>query len=257
MKDGRQKNCKQELLTAWLNSTKDEQRIPVLKKIIKKYPEFMEPLSELASALLSVNNIEKAKHIYQQLIDRQSQFKDLSLFILGKAYLMLDQIDKAIECFVSDNCIDEDKNVFLAFSFLKIGDKEKATSLFDKWISEYVERAFKLYSYRKYIEPIFGNHSNNVITESWANYHRTYSEMPPYDLYCLIYDQRKKYNESHPEEDLSECSLQPKLSRSEFIRLSLEYLDIDRQYIYKEELTDDELKRMEELRDLIFADIIF
>jgi tetratricopeptide (TPR) repeat protein len=262
MKHDRRNACRQELMKAWTESDNDEQRIPVLKRIIKKYPKHMAPLSEMASAYLNINDIENALKIYAKIIENPSVFEDICLFTLGKSYLILNQTEKAIECFLSKDCCDEDQGLFLSFAYLKSGDSEKAKKLFDCWITEFAERAFKKYVYRKYFKPIFGESPNNMIIETWANYHKTYSEMASYDLYCLIYDQTdNKRRGAKPSDDdyfdNSRTELPPKLTKSEFIRCSLEYLDIDRKFIHKNPLDKEAYERMDELRELIFADIIF
>jgi hypothetical protein len=81
--------------------------------------------------------------------------------------------------------------------------------------------------------------------------------MEPYKLYCELYKQQymrsKIDDEGFDEENIE---IPAKLSRAKFEELKTEYLYLDRKAMFGD-ADDPEYDRWFELKDLLFADVIF
>ncbi|MFH1115115.1 MAG: tetratricopeptide repeat protein [Pseudomonadota bacterium] len=259
----RQEECAEQCRNAWEKSGNVERRIAELQKIVTEYPEFMSPLRDLAASYLEAGDADKAVETYHKIVDSKDDFHYLWDDDLGKAYLFTGNYVSAIETLENSNVISYDQGLFLALSYLKNGGKEQAAARFDKWISEDAERSFMRHGYRKYLETLLNEEETTFIHDKWDGYHHQYAEMEPYQLYCVLYDQRFATLESEFDEDdeddmddMDDMEIPQKLSEREFDNLKREYLFLDRKSIFGD-MTDLEYEQLFELRDLLFGDVIF
>jgi len=252
--------CKKERHDAWRNSKNVQQRIDKLEEIALKYPEDMISLSDIAVSYLEMGDTNNGVKTYQKIIDRKDTFEFIWDNHLGKAYLFTRNYIKAIETLKTSNTIDYDQGLFLAFSYLKNGEKKEAKESFDKWISKNLEKSFDKYRYKTYMENLLSDEEKKFIEGIWNKYYEKYSKMEPYQLYCKLYKQHYlTYLTSESDEDDFEdedFEIPPKLNKSKFEELKNEYLYLDRKAMFGE-MSDSEYDKYFELRDLLFADIIF
>ena len=252
--------CEKERHNAWDNSKDVQQRIDKLEKIASKYPEDMISLSDIAVSYLEMGDTGNAVKTYQKIIDRKGTFELIWDNQLGKAYLFTRNYTKAIETLKNSNTIDYGQGLFLAFSYLKNGEKAKAKESFDKWISEDLEKSFDQYRYKEYMENLLSDEEKKFIEGIWNKYYEKYSKMEPYQLYCKLYKQHylTSLTSESDEDDFEDedFEIPPKLNISKFGELKDEYLYLDRKAMFGE-MSDSEYDKYFEVRDLLFADIIF
>jgi len=252
----RHEECEERRSIAWRKSGDVQHRIAELKKVVTEYPEFMSPLSDLATSYLEARDADKAMRTYCELIERKDDFYHLWANELSKAYLFTGDYVKAIETLENSNVISYDQGLFLALAYLKNGGKERAEEQFDKWIAEDAERSFRRSDYRKYLETVLNKEEVTLIFSKWDVYRRQYSEMDPYQLYRVLYDQRFAGFQSEVDDEDDDMDIPPKLGEREFHELKAEYLVLDRKSMFGE-MTDREYDQLFELRDRLFGDVIF
>lgn len=255
----RKEKCEEAMHSAWHKSKNVQDRIKRLEKVASEYPEYMHPLSDIADSYLEIDDIDNAMKTYQKIIDLKDTFESVWDNVLGKAYLFMDDLEKAIERLeeFEVNGHDYSNGLFIAFAYLKKGDRKKFEEQFDKWISEDLEKSFDQYDYKEYIKALFNKTESTFIENIWNKYYEKYSIMEPYKLYCELYKQHYVRPE-FDEEDLDDENFEipTKLSRSKFEELKVEYLYLDRKAMFGD-ANDAEYDRWSELKDLLFADIIF
>jgi hypothetical protein len=75
----------------------------------------------------------------QKIIDLKGTFERVWDNELGEAYLFTKDYDMAIEILENSQVISYHQGLFLAFAYLKVGDRKKFEVQLDKWISENCE----------------------------------------------------------------------------------------------------------------------
>ncbi len=256
----RSEKCEKERGNAWDKSKNVQQRINELEKVVSKYPEDMIALSDIAVSYLETGDTNNAVKTYQKIIDRKDTFDLIWDNHLGKAYLFIKDYTKAIETLKNSNVIAYDQGLFLSLSYLKKGDRKEAKKQFDNWISEDLEKSFDRYIYNEYLTSLLNNEENTFIKNIWDKHHEKYSDMEKYQLYCKLYKQHYPiYLTSESDEDDFEdddFEMPPKLNKNQFEQLSNEYLYLERKAIFGD-MNDSDYDKYYELKDLLFADIIF
>ncbi|MDI6916531.1 MAG: tetratricopeptide repeat protein [Thermoplasmatales archaeon] len=251
----REEKCKADRHNAWDKSKNVQDRIKRLEKVVSEYPEYMTALSDIAVSYLEIGDTEIAIKTYQKIINLKDTFESVWDNDLGIAYLFTNDIEKAIETLEEFNLhgYDYDNGLFIAFAYLKKGDRKRFEEQFDKWISEDLEKSFEQYEHREYINALFNKKETKFIEKIWNKYYKKYSNMDPYKLYCELYKQHYIRSKTDDEDDIN---IPAKLSRAEFEELKTEYLYLDRKAMFGD--TDDAgYERWFELKDLLFADVIF
>jgi len=228
---GRKEKCEEAMRSAWDKSKNVRDRIKRLEKVVSEYPEYMNPLSDIAVSYLEIGDIDNAMKTYQKIIDLKDTFEFVWNNELGKAYLFTNDLEKAIERLEEFNVngYDYDNGLFIAFAYLKKGDRKKFEGQFAKWISEDLEKSFDQYNYKEYIKALFNKTESTFIENIWNKYYEKYSNMESYKLYCELYKQhyiRSKIDDD--EFDDEDIEIPAKLSRAKFEELKTEYLYLDR-----------------------------
>lgn len=258
----REEECRNATHNAWDKAKDTQDRIKRLENVASEYPECMNPLSDMAVSYLEMDDIDNTIKTYQRIIDLKDQFKSIWDNDLGKAYLFLNNCEKAIEHleYFEEHGHDYSNGLFIAFAYLKKGDKKKFNEKFDKWITEDLEKSFDQYDYRKKIKVLFNDKDSKYIEEIWDKYYEKYSNMEPYKLYCKLYKQyypKSKFDEEELDDDDSDnddFEIPAKLSRHQFERLKAEYLYLERKTFFGDP-DDADYDRFFKLKDLLFADI--
>jgi len=253
-----EEKCKEATYNAWDKAKNVEDRIKRLEKVVSEYPKYIIPLADIARSYLDID-IDKAIKTYQKIIDLKDTFKDIWENELGKAYLFTNNIKKAIENFkkFDTHGIDYRNGLFIAFAYLKKGDRKRFEQQFDKWVSEDIEKSFDEYNYRDYINALFNKNETEFIENIWNKYYEKYSNMEPYKLYCELYKQHYVVSKIDDEDELDdEDDVPPKLSRAKFEELKIEYLYLVRKTMFGD-ADDTDYDRFFELQNLLFADVIF
>jgi tetratricopeptide (TPR) repeat protein len=252
------KKCEEERQEIWVKAKDIQDRIKRLEKAALKYPEEMTILSDIAYSYLAIEDIDNAVRTYQKTIDLKDSFEHVWDNELGEAYLFTKNYEKAIEILETSNVISYHQGLFLAFAYLKAGDRKKFKEQFDKWISENLEKSFEFGNYDQYINALFGDEDARFIEDVWDKYYEKYSGMDPYKLYCELYKQnyiRPMFDEEDFEDD--DFEIPAKLNRAQFEALSSEYCYLDRRMMFSiDEMTEEEKDRYFGLKDLLFADIV-
>lgn len=253
----RKEEWEKERHNVWDKAKNVGERINNLQKLAAKYPEYMTTLSDIAVSYLDAGDIDNTIKTYQKIIREKDTFELVWDNELGKAYLFTEDYKKAVETFERSNVISYDQELFLALSYLKNGDKKKSKKQFETWISEDLEKSFNAYNFKEYFKALLSEEEETFIQTLWNKYYEKYSSMEPYQLYCCLYKQH--YLTSAADEDIFEdddFELPPKLNRSKFEQLSSEYLYLDRKSMFSD-MSDSDYDRFFELRDLLFADIMY
>ena len=253
----RKEKCEQARSKAW-DDTKDvHDRIRMLEKVISDCPEYMTPYSDIAVSYVGIGEIDNAIKAFQRLIDLKNTFKHVWDNELGKAYLYTKNYDKSIEILEKSKVFSYEQGLFLAFAYLKKNYQKKFQDQFHKWISEDLEKSFNQHYYMRHINLLFSEKEAKLITDLWDKYHDKYFEMDKYKFYCELYKQH--YLKTYMTDDLlddDDFEIPEKLSRSKFEYLSSEYLYLDRKTMF-DDASDEDYDRYFELRDLLFADVIY
>lgn len=245
---------------AWHKAKDIRERIKKLEKIASEYPEDMISLSDIACSYLDIDEIDNAIKMYQRIIDLKDTFSFVWENELGKAYLFVNDFDKAVKTLKEFDAhgFDSGNGLFIAFAYLKKGDKKKYEKQFNTWISEGLEKSFNQYYYSKYIKALFNEKESKFIKKTWDKYYEKYSSMEPYKLYCELYKQhysRSTIDEDDFDDDFERSPIPPKLSRAEFENLKAEYLYLDRKTMFGD-ADDSDYDRWFELEDLLFAEVV-
>lgn len=240
----------------WRKTQDVRDRIEQLKELTVQYPGQMVLYSDIADSCLKAGDIHSAVATYQKVIDLKDTFDVIWDNHLGKAYLFTGNYGKAIEILEKSRVFDYDQGLFLAFGYLKNGDREKFRWQFDKWVSENMEKAFEHYYYAKYINALFTEEEAKFIEETWDEYYQKYYRMKPYELYCELYKQYylKPELETHPAD--KDSGIPPKLTITAFKELKAEYFYLDRKTMFGEP-NEADYQRYFDLKELLFADIVF
>lgn len=255
---GREEDCRDARYSVW-NKIKDpKDRINRLEDVALEYPEYIDPLSDIAELYLKMGDIENTIKTYQRIIDLKDTFESFSEDDLGKAYLYLNNYEKAIELLESseDHLSDYSLGLFIAFAYLKKGDKKKFEEKFNKWIKEDIEKSLEQYEYEKYIKALFSDKESKFIEKRWNKYYDKYSNMEPYKLYCELYNQtypKLKFDKDEFEDD--DFKIPAKLSKSKFEQLVDEYSYLNCKAVLGD-ANEAELDHYSKLRDILFAEII-
>ena len=242
---------------AWKTSDSVQERIQNLEQVASEYPEYMTALADIAVSYLGIDDMDNSITTYQRIIDQKDTFAHIWADKMGKAYLFTKNYEQAIKTLEKSNVISYDQGIFLAFAYLKNGEKQKFTAQFRKWIEEDLEKSFKQSYYSKYTKGLFNEEESQCIEELWNVYHEKYGEMEPYQLYCELYKQcymKPGFNEDDIDDE--DFEMLPKFSKITFEALSAEYHSLDRNAMFGE-LDDAEYERYFELRDLLFVETIF
>jgi len=256
-KMGREEKCVEARHNAWDKAKNVRDRIRKLEKVLSEYPEYMIPLSDIAVSYLEIDDTENAIRTYQKIIDQKDTFKLVWDNELGNAYLFTKDFEKAIKTLEKSTVFDYSQGLFLAFAYLKNGNRKKFKEQFDKWISEHLEKSFEQHDYKKYIKALFDDDEARFIEEIWKKYYDKYSSKSPYQLYCELYRQYYiKPGVDEEEFDEEDFEIPAKLGRSKFEQLKAEYLYLDRRTMFGD-ANDAGYDRYFELKDSLFADIIF
>jgi len=255
----REKKCQEATLDAWHKAKNVQDRIKRLQKVFVEYPEYMEPLSNIASSYLELDNVDNAVKTYQKIIDLKDTFEFIWDNDLGKAYLFVNEFEKAMKSLkkFEKHGHDTSNGLFLAFTYLKKRDRKKCTEQFNKWISKEIEESFHHHFYKKYINALFSKEDAKFIEDIWNKYYKKYSSMEPYKLYCELYKQyypRSEHDEEDPDE--YDAKILAKLSRSQFEELKREYLSLDRKVMFGDP-NDTDYDKWFALKELLFAHVIF
>jgi len=256
----RHKKCEEETQEIWIKANDVPDRIKRLEKAALKYPEEMTILSDIASSYLDIDDIDNAVKTYQKIIDLKDTFRLVWDTELGEAYLLSGNYEKAIEILENSSVTDYQQGLFLAFAYLKAGDRKKFKEQFDNWILENLEHSFELGSYKQYISALFSDEDAGFIEDAWDKYYEKYSSMDPYKLYCKLYKQHYirpgfEFDDEDFEDD--DFEIPAKLNRAQFEALSGEYCHLDRRMMFSiDELSREEKDRYFELKDLLFADVV-
>ena len=257
----RHKKCEEETQEIWIKANDVQDRIKRLEKAALKYPEEMTILSDIASSYLDldIDDIDNAVKTYQKIIDLKDTFRLVWDTELGEAYLLTGNYEKAIEILENSSVTDYQQGLFLAFAYLKAGDRKRFKEQFDNWILENLEHAFELGSYKQYIRALFSDEDAGFIEDAWDKHYEKYSSMDPYKLYCKLYKQHYirpgfVFDEEDFEDD--DFEIPAKLNKAQFEALSGEYCYLDRRMMFSiDELSREEKDRYFELKDLLFADV--
>jgi len=242
---------------AWETATSVAERIQKLTQIAVDYPESMTTFADIAASYLDMHDLDKARTTYQKIIDQQGTFAFIWDNELGKAYLFTNDYGKAIATLEQSHVLSYDQGLFLAFAYLKHGEKQQCTTQFQRWIEEDLTRAFAQYSYDKYIKALFTEAEAQYIDDLWTTYAEQYTNMEPYQLYCALYKQYYvKPGFDADDFDDEDFEIPPKLSKATFETLTAEYLALDRQVMFGHP-DDAAYERYDALRDLLFAETIF
>ena len=242
---------------AWETATSVQERIHKLTQVAADYPESMTTFADIAASYLAIDDLDKARTTYQHIVDHQRQFALIWANELGKAYLFTNDAEKAIATLEQSEVISYDQGLFLAFAYLKNGEKQQFTTQIQRWITENIERAFMQYSYDKYIKALFNAEEAQYIDDLWNTYHEKYENMEPYQFYCALYKQHY-VQPGFDEDDFDDedFEIPPKLSKATFETLTAEYLSLNRQVMFGHP-DDATYERYDALRDLLFAETIF
>ena len=253
----REKKCEQARHKAWDNSKNVHDRILMLEKVISDYPEYMIPYSDIAVSYVEIGEVENAIEAYQRIIDLKNTFKLVWDNELGKAYLYTKNYDKSIEMLENSKVFSYDQGLFLAFAYLKKNNQKKFKEQFHKWISEDLEKSFERHYYMRHINLLFSEKEAKLIIDLWDKYHDKYFEMDKYKFYCVLYKQH--YLKTYMTDDLlddDDFEIPQKLNRSKFEYLSSVYLHLNKKTMIGD-ANDDDYEKYFELRDLLFADVIY
>ncbi|MCE8426916.1 MAG: hypothetical protein J5U19_00815 [Candidatus Methanoperedens sp.] len=259
---GREEECKDATHNIWDTEKDNKERIKGLEKVALEYPECMNPLTDIAELYLGMDDIENTIKTYQRIIDLKDKFKFIWDNDLGKAYLFINNYEKAIE-HLKDfevNGHDYSNGLFIAFAYLKKGDKKKFVEKFDKWITEDLEKSFDQHEYEKEIKALFNEKDLKFIEEIWDKYYEKYSNMDPYKLYCELYKQNYPKSKVDKEEfddgdsDNDDFEIPAKLKRRQFEQLKAEYLYLDRKTMFGDP-DDADYDNFFKLKEILFADI--
>jgi len=127
---GREEECKDATHNIWDTEKDNKERIKELEKVALEYPECMNPLSDIAKLYLLMADIENTIKTYQRIVNLKDKFKFIRNNDLGKAYLFINNYEKAIE-YLEDfevNGHDYSNGLFIAFTYLKKGEIRKNLS---------------------------------------------------------------------------------------------------------------------------------
>ncbi len=254
---GREEDCRDATHGVWDKVKDNKERIKRLEKVALEYPECMNPLSDIAELYLEMDDIDNTIKTYQRIIDLKDQFKFIWDNRLGKAYLYINNYEKAIEHleYFEENGHNYSNGLFVAFAYLKKGDKKKFEEKFDKWIDEDLEKSFDQSDYRNDIKVLFNDKESKYIEKIWDKYYDTYSNMESYKLYCKLYKQyylKPKFNDKDSDDE--DFKIPAKLNRHQFEQLKAEYLYLDRKTFFGDPEESD-YDRFFKLKDILFADI--
>ena len=242
---------------AWETATSVAERIHKLTQVAADYPEYMTTFADLAASYLDMHDLDKAKTTYQHIVDHQSHFVHVWANELGKAYLFTNDYGKTIATLEQSHVLSYDQGLFLAFAYLKNGEKQQFTTQFLRWITENIERAFTQYSYDKYIKALFNAEEAQYINDLWNTYHEKYENMEPYQFYCALYKQYYVQPGFDADDfDDEDFEIPPKLNKATFEALTAEYVALQRQVMFGHP-DDAAYERYGALRDLLFAETIF
>jgi tetratricopeptide (TPR) repeat protein len=253
----REEECKEARYKVWDRIKYPEDRIKKLEDLASQYPEYIDPLSDIAELYLKMGDIENTIKTYQRIIDLKDTFESFYEDDLGKAYLFLNNYEKAIELLESseDHVSSYSLGLFVAFAYLKKGDKKKFEEKFDKWIKEDIEKSLEKDDYEKYIKALFSDKESNFIEKRWNKYYDKYSNMEPYKLYCEIYKQTYPKLKFDKDEFDNDFKIPDKLSKSRFEQLVDEYSYLNCRAVLGD-ANKAELDQYLKLRDILFAEII-
>jgi hypothetical protein len=242
---------------AWETATSVQERIHKLAQVAVDYPESMTTFADLAASYLDMHDLDNARRTYQHIVDHQRHFAHIWANELGKAYLFTNDSAKAIATLEQSEVLSYDQGLFLAFAYLKHGEKQQCATQFQRWIEEDLTRAFAQYSYDKYMKALFTEEEAQYIDDLWKTYAEKYTNMEPYQLYCELYKQYYVQPAFDADDiDDEDFEIPPKLSKATFETLTAEYLALNRQVMFGHP-DDAEYERYFSLRDLLFAETIF
>lgn len=252
----REEECQNAIHAAWDKTKNAKDRTKKLEKVVDEYPEFISPLSDLAVTYSDIGDKTNTITTYQKIVDLKNKFVDRWDNELGKAYLFTGDYDMAIKTIEGFCGHDYSIGLYLAFAYLKKGDRAKFEKHFDKWITDDLVKSFDYYRYQEDISFLFNEEASALIENMWNQYNNKYSNMEPYQLYCALYE------EFHNNMiiDINDPGILPKLNKTKFEELSSEYLYLDRKLLFSEEEHIDrekDVERWEELQDVIFANSIY
>ena len=257
----RENECQNAIHKAWDKAKNAKDRIKRLEKVADEYPEFKSPLSDLAVTYIDIDDKTNAIKTYQKIVDREDKFADGWTNELGKAYLFTGNYDMAIKTIKGFCGHDYSLGLYLAFAYLKKGDRDQFKKHFDQWIIDDLTKSFDYHTYKNKINFLFNEDNSAFINKLWDQYYNKYSNMEPYKLYRALYKEYyNKVNIDIEDEEDDDYEILPKLNKTKFEELSSEYLSIDRRLMFSDEDNidrDEDLERWEELKDLIFADTIY
>jgi len=242
---------------AWETATSVQERIHKLEQVAAEYPEYITTFADIAASYLDMHDLDNARTTYQHIVDHQNNFAQIWDNELGTAYLFTNNYAQAIATFEHSAVISYDQGLFLAFAYLKNGEKRKCATQFQQWIDEHLERAFAQYAYDKYIKALSNEEESQYIDTLWHRYHEKYEHMEPYQFYCALYKQHYVQPGFDADDiDDEDFEIPPKLSKATFETLTAEYLSLDRKLMFGNP-DDATYERYDELRDVLFAETIF
>ncbi|PKP59939.1 MAG: hypothetical protein CVT89_00615 [Candidatus Altiarchaeales archaeon HGW-Altiarchaeales-2] len=248
----------------WDKAKNVKDRIKMLKKPASEYPEYMHTFIDMASSYREICDMDNAVKTYLQTIDLKDTFESVWKNELGKAYLFTGDYKKAVENLEKFEISGHDytNGIFLAFVYLKSGDKKKFKEKIDKWISKNIEISFEMRDYGKYINELFNDEDAKFIGDVWNKYDEKYSGIERYKLYCLLYKQRYigsiDMDSDDDDDDLSDDEeIPPKLGRSGFEGALREFLSLESRVHLGGARGKEDYDEYFELKDMLFGDIIF